>query len=127
MVVNPFFRHTRVEYWNWFLDERSALRNETIILGVSYISKWLFTIIFLLGHIKIITNLSYKKIVGKKRIFLLYCAGGITYILSFLIFKYGVNHYRLYMTFFSTEILSIILWIFIANIKKLKKNLPTKA
>lgn len=122
IVVNPFFKHISEEYWIWFSSEYSPVNNENLILAVSYVTKWLFISVFLIQYIRIISTSEYRKMLCIKRIVLFTCIACLIYIISFVIFKYFAVHYRLYMTFVSAEILSILLLYFITILRKNGNN-----
>lgn len=116
IVVNPFFKHVSEKYWTWFSCERSAVKNENLILAVSYIVKWLFSCVFLIEYMNILARPCKRDKIGVKKIVLFTGAAFVIYGISFVAFKYLAVHYRLFMTFVSTEILSLLLLALIFQI-----------
>lgn len=117
IIPNSFFKSITKEYYFWYMD-RPLVYNESIIMGITWIVKPLFSLIFLLEFFYIIFNNKYINIFEKKNLVISLIIGCTIYCLSFLFIKYRAEHYRLFMTFISTEILSIILLNLVLKIKR---------
>ena len=83
---------------------------------ISYIVKWLFSCVFLIGYMNILARPCKRNKIGVKKITLFTGSAFVIYGISFIAFKYLAVHYRLFMTFVSTEILSLLLLAFIFQI-----------
>lgn len=118
VITNPFFKKITKEYWFWYLDVRPEVNNESFIMGISDILKQLFSAAFLLEFIYMISDKKYISKIEKKNVGISLIIGFVIYSFSFLFIKYKAEHYRLFMTLISTEILSIILLNLILKIKK---------
>ncbi|WP_027623188.1 hypothetical protein [Clostridium lundense] len=118
IIPNTFFKSITKEYWFWYLDDRLPIPNESFIMGITEILKQLFSAIFLLEFIYIISDKKYINEIEKKNVVISLIIGFVIYSFSFLFIKYKAEHYRLFMTLISTEILSIILLNLILKIKK---------
>ena len=68
IVVNPFFKNITPEYWNWYLKESGNTQYNMMIIGISYVLKWLFTLFFLLANLKILSNQENRYRIGSKKI-----------------------------------------------------------
>lgn len=117
IIVNKFFKSITKEYWFWYL-ERPDVNNETIIIGVTKLLKIIFSMIFSVEFLYIIDNKKYINVIGKKYLVISLIIGFIIYCLSFLFIKYKAEHYRLFMTLISTEIVSIVLLNLVLKFKK---------
>lgn len=118
IIPNKFFKSITKEYWFWYVDDRIPVINESIIFGITCILKPIFSSIFLLEFFYIIFDKKYINEIGKKNVLLSLIIGFAIYCLSFLSIKYRAEHYRLFMTLISTEILSIILLNLVLKIKR---------
>ncbi|SDL06246.1 hypothetical protein SAMN05660472_02543 [Natronincola ferrireducens] len=105
------------EYYWWYMD-RPPISNETTVIAVNYILKLMFSSIFLLEVFYIISNNKYKHLVKKKNLLISIIISSIVYFLSLFFIKYKTEHYRLFMTLISTEILSLILLNLLLRITK---------
>lgn len=103
------------EYWNWYLDN---IKIEGIIVEITSITKMFFSIILSLELMYIITNEKYKDIIDKKNLLISIIIGFAINYLSVLLINYNAEHYRLFMTLISTEILSLVLLNIILNLNK---------
>ena len=117
IIPNKFFKNTSKEYWYWYLDN-PAMDNEGIIIGVTFIIKIIFSLIFLFQIYHLISKNKYRNLIKKKSLLISLFLGLGAYILSFLFIKYRVEHYRLFMTLISTEILSLILLNLVLKLKR---------
>lgn len=118
VIPNKFFKSITKEYWFWYVDDRIPVINESIIFGITCILKPLLSSIFLLEFFYIIFDKKYINVIGKKNVMMCLIIGFTIYCLSFLFIKYRAEHYRLFMTLISTEILSIILLNLVLKIKR---------
>lgn len=124
IIVNGFFKPITREYYDWFLDQRISVKNEDIISAFSDFFKLLFSSILLLEFFYIIFNEKYINVIGKKATVISLFIGFISYSLCFLFIKYKAEHYRLFMTNISTEVLSLVLLSLIIKYKrKMCKNI----
>jgi hypothetical protein len=98
--------------------DRPLVYNESIIMGITGILKPMFSLILSLEFFYIIFNNKYINVIEKKNLVISLIIGCTIYCLSFLFIKYGTEHYRLFMTLISTEILSIILLNLVLKIRK---------
>ncbi|MEW9094629.1 MAG: hypothetical protein AB2417_06055 [Clostridiaceae bacterium] len=121
IIILPikFIKNVTKEYYFWYMD-RPPVPNESIIMGITTIVKMIFSLILSLEFFYIIFNKKYANVIDKKNIVISIIIGFIFYCLSFLFIKYKVEHYRLFMTLISTEILSMMLLNLILKIKKEK-------
>ena len=103
------------EYWNWYLDN---VKIEGIIVELTSITKMFFSIILSLELMYIITNEKYKDIIDKKNLMMSIIIGFAINYLIVLLINYKAEHYRLFMTLISTEILSLVLLNIILNLDK---------
>ncbi|MDU1443156.1 MAG: hypothetical protein E6916_06530 [Clostridium cochlearium] len=117
ILVNGFFKSMTKEYYLWFLS-RPNISMESTMLNITEFLKMIFSLIFLIEFLYIISNEKYIKLVNKKNTLISLIIGSIIYCLSFIFIKYKAEHYRLFMTLISTEILSIILLNLVLKIKK---------
>ncbi|SNV76905.1 hypothetical protein [Clostridium cochlearium] len=117
ILVNGFFKSMTKEYYLWFLS-RPNISMESTMLNITEFLKMIFSLIFLIEFLYILSNEKYIKLVNKKNTLISLIIGFIIYCLSFIFIKYKAEHYRLFMTLISTEILSIILLNLVLKIKK---------
>ncbi len=117
IIPNSFFKSITKEYYFWYMD-RPLVYNESIIMGITGILKPMFSLILSLEFFYIIFNNKYINVIEKKNLVISLIIGCTIYCLSFLFIKYGTEHYRLFMTLISTEILSIILLNLVLKIRK---------
>lgn len=122
ILVNGFFKSMTKEYYLWFLS-RPNISMESTMLNITEFLKMIFSLIFLIEFLYILSNEKYIKLVNKKNTLISLIIGFIIYCLSFIFIKYKAEHYRLFMTLISTEIFSIILLNLILKIKKKITNL----
>lgn len=121
IVTNKFFKSTTKEYWYWYAEVRPPVKYESIIMGGTSIVKMLFSLIFLLEFFYITSDSKYINKIGKKNIVISLIIGLTIYCLSFLFIKYKAEHYRLFMTLISTEILSLVVLNLVLTFKKENK------
>ncbi|PRR79911.1 hypothetical protein CLLI_06440 [Clostridium liquoris] len=117
IIPNSFFKSITKEYYFWYMD-RPLVYNESIIMGITGILKPMFSLILSLEFFYIIFNNKYINVIEKKNLVISLIIGCTIYCLSFLFIKYGTEHYRLFMTLISTEILSIILLNLVLKVRK---------
>lgn len=108
IIPNTFFKNVSKEYYFWYLD-RPSYDNETKIVGITILLKILFSAIFLLEYVYLISDKSYVKLIGKKYILYKMIIVFTIYLICFFLIKYKAIHYKLYMSLFSTGILSLML------------------
>lgn len=107
IIIIPRLKNVTREYYDWYLD-RPTTQAEVLMEKATYFIKMIFSLIFALEFLYIITNEKYKKIINKRNLaisiligFALYC------LIAFLNFR--AEYYRLYMTLIPLEILSLVL------------------
>lgn len=117
IVPNKFLKSTTREYWYWYAEVRSPVKYESTTLGITYIAKLMFSLIFPLEFFYIISSKKYMSVIGKKSVIISLIIGFIINCLSFLFIKYQAAHYRLFMTLISTEVSSLVLLNLILQFK----------
>ncbi|GEM_PF-6407810 len=115
IIPNNFFKSVTKEYW---YSDRPHVNNESTIMGITWILKIIFSIIFLEEFCYIISNENYINAIKKKNVVIYSIIGFAIYCLSFLFIKYKAEHYRLFMSLISTEILSTLLLILVLKVKR---------
>ncbi|MPM76530.1 hypothetical protein SDC9_123528 [bioreactor metagenome] len=123
IVTNKFFKSTTKEYWYWYSVVRPTVKYESIILKITYLIKPMFSLIFILEFFYIISNDKYIKVIGKRKVVLSSIISFTIYCLSFIFIKYKAEHYRLFMSLISTELLSLVVLNLILTFKKENKHL----
>lgn len=118
IVINKFFKSTTKEYWDWYSVVRLPVKYESIILKITYLAKPIFLLIFLLEFFYIISNDKYINVIGKRKVVVSSIIGLTIYFLSFIFIKYKVEHYRLFMTLISAELLSLVVLNLVLTFKK---------
>lgn len=118
IVVSPFFKTLSREYWNWYLNYRSPYSNETTMITVVYILKAIFSFLFIIGFLYLLSDKKNRTVIGKKNFFLAGGVGMLVYFVFFFWIKYQAVHYRLFMTLFSTELLSLTMAYLLWRLKK---------
>lgn len=124
IVTNKFFKSTTKEYWDWYSVVRPTVKYESAILKITYLVKLMFSLMFLLEFFYIISNDKYINVIGKRKVLINLIIGFTSYCLSFLFIKYKVEHYRLFMSLISTELLSLVVLNLILSFKKENKYSP---
>ncbi|MBU5484418.1 hypothetical protein KQI86_08765 [Clostridium sp. MSJ-11] len=121
IIILPikFIKNVTKEYYYWYMD-RPPIPNESIVIGITTIVKMMFSLILSLEFFYTIFNKKYANVIDKKNIVISIIIGFTIYCLSFLFIKYKAQHYRLFMTLISTEILSMMLLNLVLKIKKEK-------
>lgn len=119
IITNKFFKSITKEYWDWYCDMyRPTVNNESTIVDITFMLKMLFKLIFLGQFFYIIDNEKYINVIKKKNVVIYSTIGFAIYCLSFLFIKYKAEHYRLFMSLISTEILSILLLSLVLKVKR---------
>jgi len=119
ILSTPFLKSTTKEYYIW-LVERPITNIESTIIDISFMIKLLFSLIFPLEFLYIITNEKYKNMINKKNIILSLVIGFVLNLLISLSIHYRAEHYRLFMDLIPTVISSLVLLNLILNIKKIR-------
>lgn len=122
IIVNSFFKPFTQEYWIWYSSIYQPELYENLLVNIVFILKYCFILFFICLIIYALSNMNYSNVVR-------YCIptiGLVIYICCFLLIRYLANHYYLYMSLFSSEILSIVSIFFIftknSDIKSTQKK-----
>ncbi|KGK85804.1 hypothetical protein [Clostridium sp. HMP27] len=122
IVTNKFFKSTTKEYWDWYSIVRLSVKYESIVLKITYLVKTMFSLIFILELFYIISNDKYIKVIGKRKVVISSIIGFTIYCSSFIFIKYKAEHYRLFMSLISTELLSLVVLNLVLTFKKENKH-----
>ncbi|WP_097028617.1 hypothetical protein [Clostridium peptidivorans] len=119
IIILPvkFIKNVSKEYYFWYMD-RPVLKNQSIIIEITYIVKLIVSLIFPLELLYIISNKKYMDVIGKKIVIISLIIGFAINCLSSLFIKYEAEHYRLFMDLISTEVSSLVILSLILKFKK---------
>lgn len=118
IILEPFFKPLTRKYLDLLSEIKVSLPYEDFIFNLSYISKLLFPLIFLLEFFYLISDKQYSHLVPKKNVIISVIIGAALYFIIRILIRYNAEHCRLFMSLISTEILSIIVLNLVLNINK---------
>lgn len=121
LVNRNLMNYTR-EYYEWLMTQRVNVKNEDIVVLLTYILQIIFTFIFFVEFYYIIINEKYKASSIKKNIIISIIIGFLVNLGIALLIKYNAEHYRLFMILIKTVISSIVLLYLIMRIRKMQSN-----
>jgi len=96
----------------------SPYSNEITMISVVYILKAIFSFLFIIGFLYLLSDKKNRTVIEKKNFFLEGGVGMLVYFVFFFWIKYQAVHYRLFMTLFSTELLSLTMAYLLWRLKK---------
>lgn len=117
IIPGSLFRVLTREYLLWYMEQKPAVSYESTAIELCWIIKLLCTPIFFLAAVRILTQPEYYRCIKKRGMLFSILAGLLVYGCIFFYNKYQAEHYRLYMTLLSTEILSLIVLSFFWRIR----------
>lgn len=118
IILEPSFKPLTREYLDLLSEIKVSLPYEDFIFNLSYISKLLFPLIFLLEFFYLISDKQYSHLVPKKNVTISVIIGAALYFIIRILIRYNAEHCRLFMSLISTEILSVIVLNLVLNINK---------
>jgi hypothetical protein len=108
VIPSRYLRPLNEEYFSWYWWDYSIDNVSSNNITICYLARIIFSLIFSLDILYLLSNEKYRNIIGLKSI-TKYIVIGISIYLGFIIMlNYKITHYRLYMTLYPTGILAII-------------------
>lgn len=117
IIPGSLFRVLTKEYLLWYMEQKPAVSYEQTAIELCWIVKLLCTPIFLLAAVRTLTQPEYYRCIKASGMLASILTGILVYGFVFFYNKYQADHYRLYMTLLSTEILSLVLLGFFWKIR----------